>query len=410
MDSEIKKYINLIKDYIFNNYKNNFRKPVEGVLPYPFIVPGAFYTNQLWDWDSWLTGYALMSIDDPDIKEYQIGCILDFLNEQDELGRIPLLIQDTPCFFLPNLKDTKEVNIHKPCLAQHALEIIEKYNDYHWIEDKFDNLVKFVRYFETSQYHEESGLFYWFSDLCIGFDNDPTVFYRPDKSTAPIYLNALMYSEQVALAKIAEILNRNDIKDEFIAKSNKLKTAINNECFDNKDGFYYSCDISLRPVDPNVWLHSGYPRFWHTLPIKITTWAGMLPLWNKIASKEQADRVVKNYLDKEGLFSDFGIRSVAKYEKMYRNVPSGNPSCWLGPIWINANYMTYIGLKNYGYDELANAIAIKTIKLLGKDIEECGQFHEYYDADSGLGINGLGFQSWNFLVLKLIEELENNGN
>lgn len=405
MDRELKKYISLIEDYVYKNYKNNFREPVPGYLNHKFLVPGSGYVHQLWDWDSWLTGYALMSLKDKEIEEYQKGCVLNFLEHIDEEGRIPILVQDysSPIF---DLNENYKSNIHKPCLAIHALEISENYKDVKWLEPYFDKLLKFISYYENNQKDEESGLFYWIDDLAIGFDNDPSVFYRPDKSTGAIYLNSLMYQELLSVSKLAGLLNKKDIEKEYFDKANQLKAAINNECFDKVDGFYYSVDLSLRKVDSNVWLHKGHPRFWHSLPIKITTWAGLLPLWNGIASKENADMVIKRYLNKDGLFSNYGIRSVAKNEKMFGIFDTGNPSCWLGPIWINANYFTYIGLKRYGYLDLAKDIAKKTILLLGRDIELNGEFHEYYDSETGVGVRGKGFQSWNFLVLKMIEDLK----
>ncbi|MBO6280249.1 MAG: glycoside hydrolase family 37 [Bacilli bacterium] len=405
MDRELKKYISLIEDYVYKNYRNNFREPVPGYLNHKFLVPGSGYVHQLWDWDSWLTGYALMSLKDKEIEEYQKGCVLNFLEHIDEEGRIPILVQDYPSPIF-DLNENYKSNIHKPCLAIHALEISENYKDIKWLEPYFDKLLKFISYYENNQKDEESGLFYWIDDLAIGFDNDPSVFYRPDKSTGAIYLNSLMYQELLSVSKLAGLLNKKDIEKEYLDKSNQLKAAINNECFDKVDGFYYSVDLSLRKVDNNVWLHKGHPRFWHSLPIKITTWAGLLPLWNGIASKENADMVIKRYLNKDGLFSNYGIRSVAKNEKMFGIFDTGNPSCWLGPIWINANYFTYLGLKKYGYLDLAKDIAKKTILLLGRDIELNGEFHEYYDSETGVGVRGKGFQSWNFLVLKMIEDLK----
>ena len=91
---------------------------------------------------------------------------------------------------------------------------------------------------------------------------------------------------------------------------------------------------------------------------------------------------------------------------MYWVGKSGNPSCWLGPIWINANYMCYRGLKNYGYSEEARALAEATVELLGKDIEQCGEMHEYYHPDTGEGVHNKGFQSWNLLVNNMLADLE----
>ena len=88
---------------------------------------------------------------------------------------------------------------------------------------------------------------------------------------------------------------------------------------------------------------------------------------------------------------------------MYLIKESGNPSCWLGPIWGVSNYLTFKALLKYGYHDLAKEIAEKTITLFGRDVENCGEFHEYYDPETGVGVNKIGFQSWNLLAVAMIE-------
>lgn len=405
MDQETARYAKKIKEYIFSNYKNNFRESVAN-LKYPFLVPGASYKHQLWDWDSWLTGLSLLSIDDPSIEEYEKGCVLNFLDAQDKEGRIPILVQDSPSWLF-DLKEGTSTNIHKPCLSLHALAISAHYKDVSWIKEGFPKIEKYLSYCETHQRHEETGLYFPLDDLGLGFDNDPTVFYRPLRSTATIYLNSLMQAELKATGSLASLLGLETKAKIYKEKADALANAIHEELFDHRDGFFYSADISLRPVDSNEWLHSGAPRNYHSLPMRIETWAGILPLYSGFATKEEAKRVIEeHYLNPKTLYSKFGIRSLSASEKMYRNISSGNPSCWVGPIWINANYFTYIALKNYGYNDLAEEIAAKTIRMLGKDLEKQGQFSEYYDAETGEGLRNPGFQSWNFLVLPMILDLE----
>ena len=48
----------------------------------------------------------------------------------------------------------------------------------------------------------------------------------------------------------------------------------------------------------------------------------------------------------------------------------------------------------------------KMNQLFGEDIEENGEMHEYYDPDSGVGVNNSGFQSWNLLVNNMIAWIE----
>ena len=69
---------NLILEYAKNNYKKMFREP-DGLLKRKFIVPGAAYSDSLWDWDSWLTNIALRDFVTEDISEYEKGCIINFL-------------------------------------------------------------------------------------------------------------------------------------------------------------------------------------------------------------------------------------------------------------------------------------------------------------------------------------------
>ena len=407
MKDMIKENIRLIKEYSKNNYKKCFRQ-ADGRLEYPFLVPGAVYT-ELWDWDSWLSGMAIKEIaGEESVFEYEKGCVLNFLLFQDKDGRIPINVTAYERQSMFDLSE-KRTNIHKPCLAQHALFICQKNNEYQWLKDSMPSFEKFIKWYDENCYHEKSGLYYWIDDFAIGVDNDPCSFYRPNNSTASIFLNSLMYSEFMALAKLFEHYNDTKKANTYNEKAQKLKNSINKECWDEKDGFYYSADINLLPVDKNEWLHSGAPINYNSLIMRIGVWSGFLPLWNNMASKEQAERIVKeNYLNEKTFNAPYGVRSLSKAEKMYQVIATGNPSCWLGPIWINVNYFVFKGLLNYGYKDLAKDLAIKTVNLLGKDLSECGEYHEYYDGESGKGVNNQGFQSWNLLSYSMATWLEEN--
>ena len=76
-------------------------------------------------------------------------------------------------------------------------------------------------------------------------------------------------------------------------------------------------------------------------------------------------------------------------------------------MWGVVNYMCFRSLLNYGYDDEAKKLAETMISVYGKDIESFGEMHEYYHCDTGEGINGQGFQSWNLLVNNMIAWHEN---
>lgn len=414
-------YTKIIRTRIFEDYKGMLKQP-KGALIHPFITPGSSqYNDQLWDWDSWLTNIALRQIalensTDKERKEllkYEKGCVLNFLEYGGMNGWIPYMLSPTSSSRKEMMGDRKifDSNMHKPCLAQHAAFIIrEQGGDPEWIREYFFHLQAFVNAYMNQYQHKETGLFFWATDDGVGVDNDPSVFSRPYKSSGNIFLNSLMYKELLATAYIAKQLNQGEIAVFYENEAEALKQNIIKHCWDPKDGFFYSVDLNLVPTKrPDVrWqLHVGGPRNWDCLIQRIGSWSGFCALWANIATPEQARQVVeKNYRDTATFNAPYGVRTLSKMEKMYNVRATGNPSNWLGPIWIISNYMTFKGLVNYGYNDDARELAVKTIKLLGRDYERFGALHEYYLPESGEPVLNKGFQNWNYLVLNMIAWLE----
>lgn len=373
------------------------------------VTKNSSYPSQLWDWGNWANNIALRQIatfqgKEDDLLKHEIGSVLNFINEQHEDGSIEIAVFSSIdydfCTVIPHK------NVHKPVLAQHVAFILKYNKDTEWVEKIYPNLKRFITYYEENAKHE-SGLFYFFDDFAIGVDNDPSTFYRPDNSSASIFLNTLMYMELGAMSHIASLIGNEEDAKLYKEKQQALKDAINEHCWDEKDGMYYSCDINLRPIDKNVFLHSGAPRHYSTLIQRIGCWSSFLPLWAGIPTKEQAERIVKeNLFDEKAFWAPYGVRTLSKYEKMYRLKGTENPSNWQGSVWILSNYFMFKALLKYGYVSQAEDLAKKTIDLLAKDLEENGAFHEYYDPETGEGLFNKGFSSWNLLAFNMLEYFE----
>jgi len=430
-DVDIQRYIQIIKENIFKNYKGMF-KPARGNLKYPFITPGSHsYNGQLWDWDSWLSDVALRQIllESGDQKgrdealQYELGCVLNFLDFSQKGGWIPIMIDarsKTNSYDVfpimvndrskPDNYDVFAHNMHKPCLAQHAA-FLTKLNggDAKWLQEKFPALEEFVDCYSSHYCNAATGLYFWQTDEAIGVDNDPSTFFRPVASSGSILLNCLMYKELKAMVYLATQLDMKDVVGKYQKRADDLLNSIRKNCWDPKDGFYYSVDLDLRAVSAPAtngvfqW-HSGASRDWNCLIQRLGVWSGFLPMWAGVATPEQAKEMVeKNFRDTNTFNAPYGVRSLSKLEKMYNGArASSNPSNWLGPVWINANYMTFRGLVEYGYNDDAKELAKKTIVLLGQDFEKNGLLHEYYVPESGKPVMNPGFQNWNYLVLNMI--------
>ena len=411
---EVDKYIKALREYIRKDYKEMYREK-GGIFPYGFLTPGSpSYGDALWDWDSYFSNVALRQIlidtgaDINEALEYERGCILNFLHFTESDGFMPIMIARTskPDELRP--KDIYRENMHKPILAQHAAFLI-KYDggDAEWLRDDFDKMQYHINNYLNHHRHKATGLFYWQTDKMIGVDNDPCTFYRPDGSSGSIYLNCLMVKELEAMEYLSRQLGMKEAEVLYRKEREKLIASVREHCYDERDGFFYNVDLNLRKIDTNEFYHSGMPRHWNCLIQRIDVWSGFMALWAGIATKEQAARVAERYRDKKSFNCVGGIRTLSAQEKMYRVVASNNPSCWLGPVWIISNYLTFKGLLKYGYTDEAKELCEKTIRLLGRDVIRFGAMHEYYSPDDGEPVINPGFQNWNMLVLNMIYWYEN---
>ena len=401
--SNLEKYLSELGGGLLSPPWGNFLNP-------SIVVRGGrCYPGQMWDWGNWANNIALRQIAtdegwQDELFAYERGSVENFLNEQREDGSIDIVIASSPEFDLS--KSHPHRNVHKPVIAQHTAFICKYTEAADWLRGIYPALERFIAYYEANAKHE-SGLYYFFDDFAIGVDNDPCTFYRPDNSSASIFLNSLMYMELGAMSYLAGLIGDEEKKTLYAQKQRELKDAINTHCYDEKDGMYYSCDINLRPIDPDVLLHSGAPRHYSTLIQRIGVWSCFLPLWAGIPDENQAERIVReNLLDERAFWAPYGVRTLSKYEKMYRIVGTCNPSSWQGGVWILSNYFVFRGLERYGYEKEARQLAERTVDLLCRDYDENEAFHEYYHPESGEGVFHKGFTSWNALAANLIAYLD----
>ena len=406
-----KQYRALLEDYIRSHADTLLKQP-RSFIRYPFIDPGSVYDGNVWDWDTFWSVYGLFSLSDlfpQEMNERIIlhaqGNVRNFFDHQSPDGYIPMMIEVAEWpepYLVMKHKEGVRMNMHKPFLASQIALISRRRQDWTWAEEFLDGLERYFRYYQT-YFNENCGLYVWHDDIMIGMDNDPASFGRPHDSTANIYLNSFMVMELQAMADILTALGRPC--DEYLVRREALIAAIQAECWDKRDKFFYSVDVDIRTRKFD-WFHVGLGVFWKTLPIKIRVWSGFLPMLAGFATKEQAAELVKHVFDEETFASPYGVCTLAKDEKMFDLSVTNNPSNWLGPIWLVANYAVFRGLINYGYRAEAEKIAMGSLKLLGEDLKKNGSLHEYYNPFSGEPVMNGGFINWNMLVLTMLKELE----
>ncbi|WP_320128878.1 trehalase family glycosidase [uncultured Sphaerochaeta sp.] len=420
-DTNYREYADALRVFFTQNIPRILKEP-NTLLKHPFMDPGSVYIGNLWDWDSYWTTYGLLgiiahegvSMEDglkQHIMEHAHGNILNFLDLQMDDGYIPMMVTDDidvlqSHYLIDKHREGYVLNMHKPFLCQHIYLIASFENDFGWTKGMMDQLEKYFSCYHRYYYNENAGLYVWADDVMIGMDNDPASFGRPRFSTANIFLNSFMVGELRSMAIIASHNKMETAAMRYRKEAEMLVEHILVECWDNRDKFFYSVDVDVKTRSYD-WFHKGLGVFWKTLPIKIRTWSGFLPLLEGFATEEQAAFLVALHSEDANTFnSPFGIRTLARDEKMYDLSATNNPSNWLGPIWGVSNYAVFRGLMKYGYFDQAKSLCYKTVRMLGEDLERTGTLHEYYDPESGKPIMNGGFINWNLLVLNMIDEID----
>lgn len=403
-----------IKNYVAAHVDDLLKEP-HSFIRYPFIDPGSVYDGNVWDWDTYWSVYGLFGMMDSFSEEtrkkiltHARGNVQNFMDHQLEDGYIPMMIEvaQWPEPYLNGKhKEGVLMNMHKPFLCQQMCLISDFQGDYTWTKEYLAGLEAYVNCYYRNYFIEDKGLFVWCDDIMIGMDNDPASFGRPKYSTANIYLNAFMVMELQAYGKILKMAGKEDDLSSLAEREKALIQTIQEECWDRRDQFFYSVDVDIKTRKFD-WFHEGLGVFWKTLPIKIRVWSGFIPMYAGFATEEQAAALVRHYHDETTFHSEFGIATLAKDEKMFNTEATNNPSNWLGPIWLVANYVVFRAMLRYGYRKEAEEICRNSLKLLGRDLEKTGSMHEYYDPFTGEPVMNGGFINWNILAVNMIHDLE----
>ncbi len=409
----------LIKNYLLERAKGIMKAP-RGKLRHPFFDPGTDYVGEQWDWDSCFEGQALFAAFDifteeelaehgitrENVTEHARGCILNFLEAQEEDGYIPILVCAGGLFegyFEAEHKRGEPMNPAKLfCLA--AYNTCRFMGDYAWLDA--GRLISYLDYFERNLYDAATELFFFQDDIMVGIDNNPTVFFRNPRSCADIFLNSIMYEEYCSTAAILKEQG-DERAPEILRRAERLKAAVNREMWDEHDGLFYSQDLTRYQTQKKVkdlQFHSGLYPSWHSTPLKIRFWGCFMPMWAGLCSDEQAERMSKHLTANDDILTSYGIRTCAKTEKMYNLEKSSNPSNWLGAVWILANVLIWQGLVRCHQTTAAGRLMTATLELLGQNLREHGEMYESYHPDTGEPMLHPGFLSHNMPVLEMLRE------
>jgi alpha,alpha-trehalase len=292
----------------------------------------------------------------------------------------------------------------KPVLAQGAVIASERLADYQWVAPVWDNLRRIIAYREKTQYDPKWELFFWETALQSGEDNNVALTNDPKHRNAilAVDLCAFQVREYRAMARLALMLGQKTDAAEYTRKADRLRAAMLSHLWFASDAMFFNI---RRDTGKAVRRISG---------------SNFIPLFEDILDPESARTMIRRYLwNSEYMLSPHGIRSLSKQDRAYNNISMIDPySNWQGPVWINTNYLYFLALKRYGFEDEAMQLSVMLANLVLSDIRKWGSMHECYDAETGEGLAPTaqqakdhsfpGFVGWNLLVQDMAQCEVNN--
>ncbi|MDQ2742700.1 MAG: glycoside hydrolase [Chloroflexota bacterium] len=173
-----------------------------------------------------------------------------------------------------------------------------------------------------------------------------------------VLFNSILSRADADLAAIAEIVGEDP--SEARAWRDRTVAAINGMLWDDDAGTYFSYDRVAGKL------------------LKDDTIAAFHTLYGGVAPADRAQRLIEQHLLNPEQYlpsSSFNVPTTAI------NSPWFNPeNYWLGPVWVNTNWMILHGLEDYGRADLAEQLRLTTLGL----VQRAG-FREYFNPLSGEG-------------------------
>jgi alpha,alpha-trehalase len=366
-------------------------RPADGYIKYPYLIPAGYY-NQMWDWDGFFIGLHWAN-QDPANAKYLRDWVLGFAGSADEEGYV------AGCITPKGPRPLFGKFAMKPFLAQGAVIAAESLHDYEWVRPVWPAMKRVLDYRRRTQYDEKWKLWFWDNAMQSGADNNAALTNDENDRSAILAVDASVYAmrEYLAMASLAEHLGDAAAAKAYRAEALNTRHEILRQLWSPRDGMFWN-----RRRDRGSF-------------VRVIAWSSFLPLVDGLLPHDEGRRMISAYLlNATQMRSDHGFRSLSRFDSAYNNQAIINPySNWRGPIWINANFLDWVALRRYGFNDEARWIAVTLAADIHRDIQKWGSMHEDYDAENGDGLaptveqspgkKFAGFVGWNLLAEDMLQ-------
>jgi alpha,alpha-trehalase len=213
---------------------------------------------------------------------------------------------------------------------------------------------EFIEMYNGDKVHEPKLDEYFLHDRAVRESGHDTSYRFEGKCAhlATVDLNSLLYKYETDIAFLLETYFSDELEGDFKGETKKQwlerarvrRQKVTKYLWNDEDGMFYDYNV----VSKEITGYESATTFW--------------PLWSKLATKEQAARLVKDAVHK---FEEFG-GLVSGTKKSRGSVGLDRPSRqWDYPFgWAPQQILAWIGFKNYGYDGITRRLSYRWLYLM----------------------------------------------
>ena len=372
---------------ILTNRAKVWRHPI---LAREFTMPSKFTFRHQWLWDSAFHSIVL-SYYDIKLAEEEL---INLFKAQKPDGRIPheIFLSKELCKLFWNVDDYSPWTTQPPVIAIAVKRLMEAGCSRDFLKIAFNALDKYDKWFRKERDADDDQLMAYVDYLESGWDNsvrwDYAIsrynrehakykYYKNIRMTPveAIDLNCFIYIQRKVLSEIAARLGIRNKEYTELAKI--TLDGIRKYMWDPSTNFYYDIYEDSHKM------------------IKVKSPAAFITLFAGIATKEQAEKIIKHLFNPNEFWTKFPLPTVSADNPKY------NPKdYWRGRSWINQVWFTYFGLKKYGFLDEARKLAQRVLDIMS----EGPTCNENYDSSTGKPLGAIDF-GWSTLMLTIIRDL-----
>jgi putative isomerase len=382
---------------VYDPEKNRAVTPVSRPWSYGWGngQPGGYV---LFCWDNFFAAF-MHSVNS---KELAFNEAIQMCREIEDLGFVPN-------FSAPHHLKSRDRS-QPPVGLMMVLEIYKKYPEKWFLEEVFDRLLTWNRWWQKNRDHD--GYLCWGSNPFkpvlndqremvqnefqaaayeSGLDNSPMYDGVPFDTTthllqiADVGLMGLYIGDCEALRQIADILARENEAKELQARAEKYRKKLQT-LWDEDFGLFLNKRLDTSELSRRISPTNFYA------------------LIGKAATQKQAERMInEHFYNRQEFWGEWIMPSIARDDTAYTG-----RDYWRGSIWAPMNFLVYWGMRNYDLPQARRDLAEKSNALLMKQWNEKGYIRENYHAETGgnPGARSDHFYHWGALLgmIALIED------